>query len=323
MSAEPKPIVLKRDRIFRAAGAAAAAVPLRLGHACARRARFSCGRRSRPAEGARSAPPPSDGAEVVRQAARDHQRRQRRAAAHLVAALRATPIWRMRRYPSVFAAHAAHAAAVKRAGVGRRPAAAGHVVRPGADRSRADRCGVPGGGHQLRRGRAKQRARVRAGAHCARPEDLDATAFLRSLTPVTSIAARHTVGMLDPLDGRDPRPDVADGLPVTLQEVIAAYGHSYFKLKVGGRYRRGSRSPCRASPGSSTARRAPTRRRSTATSSTPMRRPLPYSSRAWTRYRRWRGCRAAPLFIEQPIARAVALQKPLGETGAKVADDHR
>ena len=65
-------------------------------------------------------------------------------------------------------------------------------------------------------------------------KDLDTGAFLRSLTPVSAIAARHTVGMLDPLDGRDPRPDVADGLPVTLQEVIATYGHSYFKLKVGG-----------------------------------------------------------------------------------------
>jgi hypothetical protein len=51
---------------------------------------------------------------------------------------------------------------------------------------------------------------------------------------VPRIAARHTVGMLDPLDASDPRPDLNDGLPVTLEEVIATYGHTYFKLKVGG-----------------------------------------------------------------------------------------
>jgi hypothetical protein len=48
------------------------------------------------------------------------------------------------------------------------------------------------------------------------------------------IAARHTVGMLDPLvlaDG-DSRP--CDTLPFTLTEVIARYGHRHFKLKLRG-----------------------------------------------------------------------------------------
>ncbi len=50
--------------------------------------------------------------------------------------------------------------------------------------------------------------------------------------PATSIAARHTVGLVDAIAGH-PR-DVDDGLPELLEEVVAAYGHTFFKLKVGG-----------------------------------------------------------------------------------------
>ena len=57
--------------------------------------------------------------------------------------------------------------------------------------------------------------------------------FLRTLRAAPVIAARHTVGLLDPLDTDDARP-VADGLPVTLEQVIAVYGNRYFKLKLGG-----------------------------------------------------------------------------------------
>ena len=64
----------------------------------------------------------------------------------------------------------------------------------------------------------------------------DFTTFLAELEPVRSIAARHTVGLVDPIVAAD-RPSgsrVDDGLPETLEEVIAAYGHRCFKLKVGG-----------------------------------------------------------------------------------------
>ena len=64
----------------------------------------------------------------------------------------------------------------------------------------------------------------------------DFTTFLADLEPVRSIAARHTVGMVDPIVAAD-RPSgsrVDDGLPETLEEVVAAYGHRCFKLKVGG-----------------------------------------------------------------------------------------
>jgi hypothetical protein len=56
--------------------------------------------------------------------------------------------------------------------------------------------------------------------------------FLETLTPADSIAARHTVGLVDAIAGHPG--DVDDGLPESLEEVVAAYGHTFFKLKVGG-----------------------------------------------------------------------------------------
>jgi len=58
--------------------------------------------------------------------------------------------------------------------------------------------------------------------------------FLAGLSPRTGIAARHTVGLVDPITAADVRERVNDGLPETLQEVVAQYGHRHFKLKVGG-----------------------------------------------------------------------------------------
>jgi hypothetical protein len=64
----------------------------------------------------------------------------------------------------------------------------------------------------------------------------DFNSFLASLAPVASIEARHTVGLLDPITAGDQEPGsrVDDGLPETLEEVIAAYGQRCFKLKVSG-----------------------------------------------------------------------------------------
>lgn len=63
---------------------------------------------------------------------------------------------------------------------------------------------------------------------------LDMNALLRSLRPAASIEARHTVGMLDAITAADQTQRVNDGLPETLEEVVAAYGHRWFKLKVNG-----------------------------------------------------------------------------------------
>lgn len=64
--------------------------------------------------------------------------------------------------------------------------------------------------------------------------DDDLQAFLASLRPAESIYARHTVGLADAITRADIVEIAGDGLPETLQEVIASYGHRYFKLKVGG-----------------------------------------------------------------------------------------
>ena len=64
--------------------------------------------------------------------------------------------------------------------------------------------------------------------------DLDA--FFATLHPAPTIAARHTVGLVDPIDAADQPAGsrVDDGLPETLREVVEAYGVDHFKLKVGG-----------------------------------------------------------------------------------------
>ena len=65
---------------------------------------------------------------------------------------------------------------------------------------------------------------------------LDMSRFLSGLAPRDAIAARHTVGLVDPITASDVKPGqrVDDGLPETLEEVVSAYGHTWFKLKVGG-----------------------------------------------------------------------------------------
>lgn len=64
----------------------------------------------------------------------------------------------------------------------------------------------------------------------------DWNSFLASLSPRPRIAARHTVGLVDPITAADQPAGtrVEDGLPETLEEVCASYRHGYFKLKVGG-----------------------------------------------------------------------------------------
>jgi hypothetical protein len=60
-------------------------------------------------------------------------------------------------------------------------------------------------------------------------------AFLSGLEPARSIFVRHTVGLLDALTREETTGHrLDDGLPESLEEAIAAYGHRYFKLKLGG-----------------------------------------------------------------------------------------
>ncbi|MFO1222929.1 MAG: enolase C-terminal domain-like protein [Burkholderiaceae bacterium] len=77
---------------------------------------------------------------------------------------------------------------------------------------------------------------VGLGARHAQFAPFDWPRVLQGLPPpAASIAARHTVGMLDAITAADLAHPVNDGLPETLEQVIARYGHRHFKLKVGGR----------------------------------------------------------------------------------------
>jgi hypothetical protein len=64
----------------------------------------------------------------------------------------------------------------------------------------------------------------------------DIRRFLGDLSPGESIDVRHTVGLVDPITAADQKEGerVDDGLPETLEEVVATYGQRCFKLKVGG-----------------------------------------------------------------------------------------
>jgi len=66
-------------------------------------------------------------------------------------------------------------------------------------------------------------------------EDFDFDRLLAGLAPAPSIHARHTVGLVDALTRADTEGGrINDGLPESLQEVVAAYGHRFYKLKVAG-----------------------------------------------------------------------------------------
>jgi hypothetical protein len=62
----------------------------------------------------------------------------------------------------------------------------------------------------------------------------DFSGMLAALDPLRRIHARHTVGLVDPIIAADQAERVDDGLPETLEEVVATYRHRYWKLKVGG-----------------------------------------------------------------------------------------
>ncbi|GGJ38342.1 enolase-like domain-containing protein [Neoroseomonas lacus] len=73
-------------------------------------------------------------------------------------------------------------------------------------------------------------------AHAVVPDlaGYDLGAMLASLTPARRMHARHTVGLVDPITAADQVERVNDGLPETVEEVVATYRHSWWKLKVGG-----------------------------------------------------------------------------------------
>jgi len=67
-------------------------------------------------------------------------------------------------------------------------------------------------------------------------EGFDLGGFLSTRHVADKIAARHTVGLVDAITRAETAGKrLDDGLPESLEEVIAVYGQRYFKLKVGGK----------------------------------------------------------------------------------------
>ncbi|MBY5398813.1 mandelate racemase [Rhizobium leguminosarum] len=69
------------------------------------------------------------------------------------------------------------------------------------------------------------------------PDDIDvdaALAVLSNLRPAGAISARHTIGLVDPISEGDVVHPVGDGLPESLEAVIARYGNRWFKIKLSG-----------------------------------------------------------------------------------------
>jgi len=60
--------------------------------------------------------------------------------------------------------------------------------------------------------------------------------FFSRLTPLPKLSVRHTIGLADALRAADldPAQRCDDGLPQALDQVIAAYAHRFFKIKVSG-----------------------------------------------------------------------------------------
>ncbi|MFG1221458.1 enolase-like domain-containing protein [Xanthobacter wiegelii] len=65
-------------------------------------------------------------------------------------------------------------------------------------------------------------------------DGFDIAQFLGSLQPQDTIGVRHTVGMVDALTAGDPLQGPPDGLPQTLEDVVKTYGCRFYKLKAGG-----------------------------------------------------------------------------------------
>lgn len=146
----------------------------------------------------------------------------------------------------------------------------------------------------------------------------NATAFLAGLAPLEQVHVRHTVGMVDPITISDQTERVADGLPETLEDVVAAYGQSYFKLKVGGDVARDVDRLGRIAavldriPGGYHATLDGNEQYGDADGMLALARAI----RAAPRLQQ---LRASLLFIEQPIRRAVALERDVSAIAREVA----
>lgn len=148
--------------------------------------------------------------------------------------------------------------------------------------------------------------------------DFDLTGFLADRPFPTTIEARHTVGLGDPLTQADIERPLDDRLPHSLDQAIATYGHRTFKLKLSGdvdrdlaRLRRIVAVLDRLAP----AYRATLDGNEQFTDHAPLEALLD----ALVADPALASLRAGLLFVEQPFARSVALARPLGTIAERFA----
>ncbi len=140
----------------------------------------------------------------------------------------------------------------------------------------------------------------------------DLVRFLADLGPGEDIAVRHTVGLVDPIVAADQEAGerVDDGLPETLEEVVRHYRGRYYKLKVGGDV---GADLARLTKIASVLDRDAGDYRATLDGNEQYD-TVEGIAELWRRMRQTPALErlvAATLFIEQPIKRASALEKPV------------
>lgn len=147
----------------------------------------------------------------------------------------------------------------------------------------------------------------------------DFDAFLTSLTPQSSILARHTVGLVDAIfeSDVDPETRVNDSQPESLEAAISAWGLKAFKIKVGGDQTSDLEQLARIASLLDQSEQAYL---CTLDGNEQYRDGQAFAAfhTAMLADRRLARLVGSIHMIEQPIARAEALSKPLGELGNRV-----
>lgn len=146
----------------------------------------------------------------------------------------------------------------------------------------------------------------------------DLGGWLTGLVPVRRIAARHTVGMVDPLSEAEvAAPRLNDGLPESLEGAVAHYGHRWFKLKVGGN----AAADLARLQGIAAVLDQSTDPYYASLDGNEQYDDVEGIAALWQAMRadsRLRRLCASILYIEQPIKRAAALEKPVDRLAAEI-----
>lgn len=151
-------------------------------------------------------------------------------------------------------------------------------------------------------------------------EDTDLNAFLRSLSPSRTILARHTIGAIDALTESEISPEARrnDGLPESLEAAVKVYGLRAFKIKLMGQ---SDFDLARLRAIAKVLDAGPRPYMATLDGNEQFADASAFAS-FWTEVVADGDLQTlvgAVQFVEQPIARSVALDRPLGVIGEEVA----